>query len=157
MIRRLALAATILHLGGCASRIAVPPPPESPPPRPAEFTPIPAEEAAAVRNPHDHGGKPLCQRCHEPGGAGVTKDAIALCAECHDPGRMAHPYRVPAGDHSRGLPLMPGRIVACHTCHDPHAVKARPAGLRKRYTELCLDCHQRHETRRPGAPPAQPR
>jgi predicted CXXCH cytochrome family protein len=138
-------AAGLLVALACAPRaVTAPPPPEPAPPRPAEFTPIPAEEAARVRNPHDHRGRPLCQRCHAPGAAGVTKDPIALCAECHDPVIMRHPFRVRAADHARDLPLMPGRIVACHTCHDPHDVKARRAGLRLRYTELCLECHARH-------------
>jgi predicted CXXCH cytochrome family protein len=153
MLRRLALTAVILNVSGCARR--APPPPAPEPPRRAEFTPIPEVEAAAVRNPHDHGGTPLCQRCHAQGAAGVTKDPIALCAECHDAARMRHPFRVPAGEHVQGLPLMPGGLVACHTCHDPHDVRARRAGLRMAYSELCLRCHARHapgDAAGPGIP-----
>lgn len=77
-------------------------------------------------------------------------DPIALCAQCHDVARMRHPFRVEAPDHVQGLPLMPGRVVACHTCHDPHDLKARRSGLRMRFAELCLKCHERHA---PGSKP----
>jgi predicted CXXCH cytochrome family protein len=149
---RLAPALALLALAlatplACARR-----PPAPPPPAKAEFTPIPEAEAAAVKNPHDHRGKPLCQRCHEPGAAGVKTDPIALCAGCHDVGPMRHPFRVEAPATATDLPLMPGRMIACHTCHEPHAVKARLGGLRMAYKDLCLRCHVRHVTG--GRPPA---
>jgi len=146
LARALLLAAALAAGAGCAAR------PPAPPPRPkVEFTPIPEAEAAAVKNPHDHQGKPLCQRCHEPGAPGVKKDPISLCSDCHDVGLMRHPFRVEAPPFATGLPLMPGRLVACHTCHEPHDVKARPGGLRVAYRDLCVTCHAKHG-RRPGSP-----
>jgi predicted CXXCH cytochrome family protein len=108
-----------------------------------EFTPIPAAEAAAVKNPHDHGGKPLCQRCHDPGEAGPRVDPIELCSDCHDITRMRHPFGSEYLREHGTLPLYRGEIV-CHTCHDPHDVKKHRHGLRDEYSPLCLNCHKRH-------------
>ena len=145
MLRRIALAAVLVALG-CAGRA----PQRAPGVATAAVTP--AADCTAT-NPHDQGGKPLCQRCHEPGASGVKQDPIALCAGCHDPARMRHPFRVPVSEQVEGLPLLPGRLIACHTCHDPHDVKARRAGLRMKFAELCLRCHDRHA---PSAQPAGP-
>jgi predicted CXXCH cytochrome family protein len=113
-------------------------------PRKAEFTPIPLLDAAHVANPHDHEGKPLCQRCHLPGQAGVTGDPIELCTQCHNPAFMKHPHGIAAQVVPEKLPLEAGLRIVCHTCHDPHDVKARRAGLRLEYGALCLQCHTRH-------------
>lgn len=127
--------------GAAATGSAARPPPE---PRKAEFTPIPLLDAAHVANPHDHEGKPLCQRCHLPGQAGVTGDPIALCTQCHDPSFMKHPHGIAAQVVPEKLPLEAGLRIVCHTCHDPHDVKAHRAGLRLDYGALCLQCHRRH-------------
>lgn len=113
-------------------------------PRNADFTPIPLVDAAHVTNPHDHQGKPLCQRCHLPGQAGVTGDPIALCVQCHEPSNMKHPYGVEARAVPAALPLEGGMRIVCHTCHDPHDVKTRRAGLRLEFGPLCAQCHTRH-------------
>lgn len=110
-----------------------------------EFAPLPEAEAALVKNPHREGGKALCQRCHDRGAPGVKKDAIALCADCHDAARMRHPFRVEAPGRAAGkLPLLPGNLVACHTCHDPHGTSARRSALRMSYRNLCVACHEEH-------------
>jgi predicted CXXCH cytochrome family protein len=106
-----------------------------------EFQPIPADEAARVKNPHDYDGGTLCQRCHTLGETRPIADPIALCAQCHEPRFMKHPFGVPQPTGAEGLPLMAGRKVACHTCHDPHAVKSHPHGLRSEYVPLCRKCH----------------
>ena len=119
----------------------------------ASFTPVQNPDPARLAHPHGAGGKALCQVCHEPGVAGVKKDAIALCADCHDPARMRHAFRMEAPPQAVGkLPLMAGNVVACHTCHDPHDPKARRAGLRAPFSELCLVCHGRHAPGGPGTP-----
>jgi predicted CXXCH cytochrome family protein len=144
---RLLLAAvlTLAAALGCAHRApsAAPAPPPAPA-RKVEFTPVPALVIAHAANPHDFEGKPLCQRCHVPGEEGPQVDPISLCTQCHDAAPMKHPFRVTQPGGARGLPLMPGDVVACHTCHDPHDVKARRSGLRLAYSELCLRCHVRH-------------
>jgi predicted CXXCH cytochrome family protein len=138
------LAVALLALGalgagaGCAGLIG--------PRRPqVEFTPYPEAQVAAVRNPHDYQGKPLCQRCHLPGDGRLASGAISLCVSCHAFGHANHPVDVvqktPAGD----LPLLAGGKVACHTCHDPHDLKRHRAGLRLGFSELCLRCHQGHQ------------
>jgi predicted CXXCH cytochrome family protein len=109
-----------------------------------EFTPVPEDAAAKVTNPHDFNGGTLCQRCHVRGEDRPSVDPLGLCAQCHDANRMKHPFGM---EYTRGagpLPLLNGREVACHTCHDPHDVKKFPHGLRAEYTKLCLECHKRH-------------
>ncbi len=122
---------------------------------PVQFTPVPAGEAVHVANPHDHDGKPLCQRCHQRGEVAPAVDPVALCSQCHDAARMKHPVRV-AQAGTPGLPLLTGERIACHTCHDPHDVKRFAHGLRMEYGALCLRCHVRHGPRAPAesAPPA---
>jgi predicted CXXCH cytochrome family protein len=122
-----------------------------------EFTPFPESQVVGVRNPHAYQGKPLCQRCHVRGTSQLTSGAISLCVACHAFGHSNHPVDVvqknPA--HPKDLPLLDGGRVACHTCHDPHDLKARRAGLRAPFTELCLRCHVRHEgsAPKPAVPP----
>jgi predicted CXXCH cytochrome family protein len=154
--RTAALAAAFA--AGCTHRAPVPAGSgaavEPSAPRVARFTPIPETEALHSANPHDHAGSPLCQRCHRPGEAGVVAEPIALCTRCHDPGRMKHPFGVRQPGPSIDLPLGEGGIIVCHTCHDPHSVKARPGGLRIDYRALCAQCHVAHG---PKKAPAGPR
>jgi predicted CXXCH cytochrome family protein len=112
------------------------------------FTPLTDLELAHASTPHAYRGQPVCQQCHESGVAGVKGgDPVALCARCHDPGNMKHPYGVPQAPAPAALPLdAEGRIV-CHTCHDPHDVRAHPRGLRMAYRPLCLQCHVQHGKR----------
>ena len=125
--------------------------------RAIEFTPIPEFEANHVKNPHDHQGKPLCQRCHFPGQpTPLAVDVISVCAQCHDPARMKHPVGIPAKKKPADLPLLEDGKIVCHTCHDPHDVKRNRAGLRLPYLELCLRCHERHAGKPGAGQPAVP-
>jgi predicted CXXCH cytochrome family protein len=130
-------------LAACAASKPAPPgrvPDAAAPPRSA-FEPIPAAEAAAVKNPHAYKGKALCQRCHAPDLA-LTAQANALCPECHKLMPVVHknhPVDVVQKEPSGKLPLLAGGKLACHTCHDPHQAKPR---LRKKFNELCVDCHK---------------
>ncbi len=134
-------AVLVAVLAACAPRAPAVP---AAPPRPkVEFKSIPAAEAALVKNPHDHIGKPLCQRCHQVGGALTNPSAIALCVECHAQAGANHPVGVAPPNPVTDLPLLPGGKIACHTCHDPHDLKTHGI-LRMRYNELCLRCHERH-------------
>jgi predicted CXXCH cytochrome family protein len=101
----------------------------------------PAAEVAAVKNPHDYQGKPLCQRCHTPD-LKLTNGPNALCRECHAFKRgNDHPVDVVQKTPAPGLPLLAGGKVACHTCHDPHqSTKV----LRKGFDNLCSSCHKGH-------------
>lgn len=136
------LAVALLLLGaagaGCAGLLG--------PRRPrVEFTPYPEAQVAAVRNPHDYQGKPLCQRCHVPGDGRLTSGAISLCVSCHGFGHSNHPIDVVQKTTPRDLPLLEGGRVACHTCHDPHDLRRHRAGLRSGFSDLCLRCHTRHK------------
>jgi len=144
----LAAAAVLAAASACATRAAALP--EPPARRPVEFTPVPPMEAVHVSNPHDHKGKPLCERCHVRGEPGVKGDPIALCAQCHQPSVMKHPYGIASSRPPADLPLADGRIV-CSTCHDPHDVKKHRKGLRLDYLPLCAQCHTGHGAKAPPA------
>jgi predicted CXXCH cytochrome family protein len=109
------------------------------PPRTA-FETYPDAEIAGVKNPHQYKGKALCQRCHAAD-LKLTRGAIALCLECHRFPYNNHPVDVAPKQSPATLPLLAGGKVACHTCHDPHQSKVV---LRKKFNELCLECHKRH-------------
>lgn len=106
------------------------------------FVWYPEADVAGAPNPHMFRGAPLCQRCHRRGG-GLAAEPVTLCQGCHPPIHANHPVDVPAEVIPAALPLSDGRIV-CHTCHDPHDVKGRKAGLRIRAGEICLQCHAKH-------------
>jgi hypothetical protein len=106
----------------------------------AAFMVRPAAEVAAVKDPHDYQGKPLCQRCHAPD-LKLTNGANALCRECHSFKHGNHPVDVVQKTPAPGLPLLAGGKVACHTCHDPHQ---RKHVLRTGFDNLCKTCHAGH-------------
>jgi predicted CXXCH cytochrome family protein len=112
---------------------------ETRPPPKSAFVVLPPAALAAVKTPHDHEGKPVCQRCHEPD-LKLVKPPIALCQECHAFPHRSHPVDVVQRTPAGGLPLLPGGKVACHTCHDPHQKKYV---LRKKFDALCTSCHQK--------------
>ncbi len=139
-ITRLALtvvAAALVLACAPAARVVAP---EPAPAKGPLFALRPAAEVAAVADPHDHGGQPLCQRCHLPEGPLVAPQA-ALCGSCHRFGHGNHPVDVVQKRPAPGLPLLAGGQVACHTCHDPHQ---KGSVLRKPFDELCVTCHARH-------------
>jgi predicted CXXCH cytochrome family protein len=98
---------------------------------------------AAARDPHRFRGGPLCQACHAHETAALQRDAVDLCVACHQQTHGNHPVRVAPARAPAGVRLWQGK-VACHTCHDPHAI-----GVRSRYgmwlegDALCLKCHDR--------------
>jgi predicted CXXCH cytochrome family protein len=135
---RLPIAAALAALAlACAPR-----PRTAPPSAPERrlFEPRPAAEVAAVKDPHDVGGEPLCQRCHHLDGR-LTAAPGALCLECHPAKHGSHPVDVVQKAPVKDLPLLAGGRVACHTCHDPHQGKRV---LRKPFNELCRTCHRGH-------------
>ncbi len=142
MAFRFALGALVLaalvscaHPARDAGRIA-----DGAAPAKAAFEVYPAAEVAGVKSPHAYKGKALCQRCHEPSLA-LVRPVNALCQECHTFKRGNHPVDVVQKTAAKGLPLLGGGKVGCHTCHDPHQQKAV---LRKPFSELCLTCHPKH-------------
>ena len=141
MLSRAALAAAILAaVAACAhgaddGRVAD----AAAPPR-AAFEVYPLERIAAVKDPHDYNGKALCQRCHLPD-LKLTNAPNALCVECHRFGHGNHPVEVVQKTPVKGLPLLAGGKVACHTCHDPHQ---RKSVLRAPFNDLCRTCHGVH-------------
>jgi predicted CXXCH cytochrome family protein len=134
------LLAALTFNAGCGHT----PNPRTEPRAKIQFEPIPVLEAAHVTNPHDYKGAALCQRCHTLGEQQLSIDPIELCSQCHDPKHMKHPYRVVQPSGAEGLPLMAGRLIACHTCHDPHDVKKHRGGLRAEYVSVCKRCHAAH-------------
>ena len=141
MLSRAALAAAILAaVAACAhgaddGRVAD----AAAPPR-AAFEVYPLERIASVKDPHDYNGKALCQRCHMPD-LKLTNAPNALCVECHRFGHGNHPVEVVQKTPVKGLPLLAGGKVACHTCHDPHQ---RKSVLRAPFNDLCRTCHGVH-------------
>jgi predicted CXXCH cytochrome family protein len=109
------------------------------PPR-AAFEVYPAAELAGLKSPHEYKGKALCQRCHEASLA-LVKPVNALCGECHSFRHGNHPVDVVQRTPVKGLPLLAGGNVGCHTCHDPHQQKVV---LRKPFNTLCQICHGGH-------------
>jgi predicted CXXCH cytochrome family protein len=138
---RAAAAAALLLAAGCghAPGAAQGPDSASSAGRAALFEPLPDAEVAGVKDVHRHRGKPLCQACHVRAGA-LTAAPDEVCTRCHDVGHRSHPVAVVQRAPAPGLPLLAGRRVACHTCHDPHEV-ATNGGLRKPFGELCVSCH----------------
>jgi len=136
-------AAVLLALAAAACARRAPEPPVAAAPA-VEFTPIPESDELHKANPHDHQGKPLCQRCHAPGETQLAVDPIDLCATCHNPQHMKHPFGVMQPNPPPTLKLDGGTRIVCHTCHDPHDVKAHAHGLRLEYGDLCAQCHVRH-------------
>lgn len=109
------------------------------------FVLYPEAEAAAATNPHAYRGAPLCQRCHPDRDARLAADPVALCSRCHDLRHASHPVDVIQKHPAEvSLPLGSGGRVVCHSCHDPHDLSRKPAGLRREFTALCLECHPGH-------------
>ena len=77
-----------------------------------------------------------CPVCHTT----ETSPDSKWCLVCHDGvtatdvGTVTHPVGVPE-DAATDLPL-PGGLVECLTCHDPHSGAVRGDG------DLCTKCHQ---------------
>lgn len=114
------------------------------PPRVVSFEPVAEAQAALVKNVHDAGATSLCQGCHVRGAAApaLRGEPDPLCRGCHRQAHGNHPVGVAMTRPSGGLPLWKGHI-ACVTCHDPHAIRAK-RGLRAQDAALCLACHQKH-------------
>lgn len=142
-MRRAAVALALLGWSGAVASCATSAVRRGPA---AGFTPYPESQVAAVRNPHDYLGKPLCQRCHRQGDGTLLTGAISLCVSCHAFGHSNHPVDVVQKTAPRDLPLLEGGRVACHSCHDPHDLKRQRSGLRLGFSELCLRCHPAHGT-----------
>jgi len=104
----------------------------------------PEAEAAAVKNVHEHDGRPVCQRCHARREVQLLRPAVELCVQCHRMTHGNHPVGVVQTPPARGLPVGPAGEIQCHTCHDPHDVRRNKAGLRLPFNDLCARCHAGH-------------
>ncbi|MGB8931638.1 MAG: cytochrome c3 family protein [Anaeromyxobacteraceae bacterium] len=115
----------------------------APPPKSA-WVAYPEAEVRDVKNAHEYKGAPLCQRCHaSPGGKLVVEDEAALCYQCHHAAKMTHVGKIQS-PLPKTLPFEEGGRIVCHTCHEPHDVKAQSFGFRAPYVQVCLECHKRH-------------
>jgi len=112
--------------------------------RVVDFEPVPEAEVAAVKNPHDWQGRPLCQRCHVRGTDRLVSHPIGLCVSCHAFGHSNHPVDVVQQNPTKELPFLEEGRLACHTCHDPHQVGKVKWALRFPFNELCKKCHTGH-------------
>lgn len=135
------LAAAAVLAAGCATLMG--PPKRIGPPPPA-WVAWPEAEIARVKSAHDYKGQPLCQKCHAGPGGALRYDPIGTCTTCHQQLHGNHPVDVVQKNPPQDLPFLPGGKLACHTCHDPHDMKAFKWGLRAQFNALCLKCHQRH-------------
>lgn len=92
-----------------------------------------------------------CSICHmveddglpAEGGRRLARPVDMLCVGCHRD-RIApveHRVGVAPGRKTR-LPL-PGGLVQCVTCHEPHGLKGYGKLLRIRAQELCGECHDK--------------
>jgi len=134
------LAAVAVLAAGCATllgqgRIGPPPPP---------WVAYPEAEVAADKSAHNHQGRPLCQKCHDSPRGALRTDPLRTCTGCHAQRHGNHPVDVVQKNPPRDLPFLAGGKLACHTCHDPHDMKAFRWGLRAEGNALCLKCHVRH-------------
>jgi predicted CXXCH cytochrome family protein len=107
------------------------------------FVHYPEAELRGVPDVHAHKGRPVCQACHPGRDRRLRAEPLALCQGCHRAAHGSHPVGVPLKTLAPvELPLGEGRVVVCHSCHDPHDMKAFPHGLRQPMTPLCQRCHQ---------------
>lgn len=113
-----------------------------PPPK-APWVVYPEAEVKEVKNAHDYKGAPLCQRCHSSPDGKLVKQEPELCWDCHKAVRMSHVGKV-QNPLPPTLPYQEGGRIICHTCHEPHDVKAQRWGFRKPYRDECLECHTGH-------------
>ena len=137
------MVAALAFVSALAASAAGAAPPRTPDPAAPPATAwivYPEAEVAAVKDPHQFRGGPLCQRCHRPD-LTLSAEPSALCRQCHTFRHGNHPVDVVQKAPAAGLPLLEGGKVACHSCHDPHRPKAP---LRRPFNELCLSCHSRH-------------
>jgi len=112
----------------------------------ARFVVYPEAEIAAVSNPHEYRGQPLCQACHPDRDERLADDPVKLCTSCHDfDHSRSHPVDVVQKDaESVALPLGEGGRILCHTCHPHHELGPIKDGLRLPFSELCQQCHRGH-------------
>ncbi len=109
------------------------------------FLSSPAWGAGKTRPHPDTGGDQDCTGCHESSSPAVVKAwtasphgvALVKCLVCH--GSTGKDFtRRPVADRCRGCHgaevdsarALAGKGVGCFTCHDPHALSARPHAAR---------------------------
>jgi hypothetical protein len=121
-----------------------------------EGAPVDADQCLSCHAVHGAQGPDLWAR--DLKGVSVAKGEDARCLECHSAEGLAkdhahasggHPLGMDAPLNARGRLPLPGNLVGCVTCHDPH----RPGGtpdhpgdfLRTEGPSaagLCITCHQ---------------
>jgi len=105
----------------------------------------PDAELASIKNAHDYKGGPACPVCHLERDARLKADPVVLCQRCHKFIHKNHPVNVTVKlGTGKDLPLWAKDHVVCHTCHDPHDLKSFGDGLRMKFDQLCLRCHDKH-------------
>lgn len=103
----------------------------------------PPVEVADVKDVHTYKGQPLCQACHLGEDRRLRDAPNALCRSCHPFHAGSHPVDV-VQSTPVDLPMGEGNLLLCHTCHDPHDVRANRDGLRLPFNDLCITCHSGH-------------
>ncbi|MBI4815235.1 MAG: hypothetical protein HY791_03185 [Deltaproteobacteria bacterium] len=111
--------------------------------RSSRFVTYSPAELEQVTDVHSFRGQPVCQACHQGRSPSLSYELIETCARCHAfDTHDSHAVGVVQRDpQPKVLPLGPGGVVGCHSCHDPHADMKSGAGLRSTTAELCTDCH----------------
>ncbi|MBI5598649.1 MAG: hypothetical protein HY890_02800 [Deltaproteobacteria bacterium] len=92
----------------------------------------------------DAGGEP-----HYPGLGDRVEMGLKFCQKCHSDGIHSAGGGHPTGrvlwekaKNAEGLPLGPGGMILCTTCHAPHG-NGNEFILRKKALEICNACHYR--------------
>ena len=105
----------------------------------------PDAEVASIKNAHAYKGRPACPVCHLERDPRLKADPVVLCQRCHTFIHKNHPVNVPVKRAvGKDLPLWAKDRVVCHTCHDPHDLNRFEDGLRMKFDELCMRCHDKH-------------
>ena len=96
----------------------------------------------------------VCAACHVPHRAvgeflrGVgTSDQKNFCLVCHSKDVMNSEYQ----DHPMGVrnpsTVLPGKVITCYTCHDPHAITEYLLRIKvSKNSALCVTCHKKEDT-----------
>ncbi len=85
-----------------------------------------------------------CSDCHKEQDYKAVKAVInETCAKCHPTSKgKDHPVDVVSRIVPADLPLAEGNRVTCVTCHEPHGKNTVDKLLRKKFDDLCVECHK---------------
>lgn len=89
------------------------------------------------------GNATLCMGCHDgqlAGGASLPASANITTGNNH-PVNVQLPSGSAWRDPSGSLPVSPGEMVVCGSCHDPHGSNGKMLWISNAGSALCTACH----------------